>query len=134
MPERLKKLPLAAWIVIGLILGAVVGLALPAAGTAPPEIHVVGGGALNAPLCQWTADATGLRVLAGPAEATAIGNLVVQAIALGDLASLDEARELVRHSFATEVYEPTDGDAWEAAYERFLGLADAANTPSGSAT
>jgi rhamnulokinase len=105
-----------------------------AAGTAPPEIHVVGGGALNASLCQWTADATGLRVLAGPAEATAVGNLVVQAIALGELASLDEARELVRRSFATEVYEPTDGDAWEAAYERFLGLADGASTPSGSAT
>jgi rhamnulokinase len=111
----------------------VIELLAAAAGIAPSQIHVVGGGAQNALLCQWTADATGLDVIAGPAEATAVGNLVVQAIALGELTSLDEARELVRRSFRTDAYEPRDTDAWEAAYERFSSLAGA-TTPSGSAT
>ena len=73
-----------------------------ATGVDPPELHVVGGGARNESLCQWTADATGLPVLAGPEEATLIGNLLVQAMALGELASLAEARDVVRASF-----EPT---------------------------
>jgi len=93
-----------------------------ATGEVPPEIHVVGGGALNRPLCQWTADATGLPVLAGPAEATEIGNLAVQAMALGELGSLEEAREVVRGSFAPEVYEPADRAAWGEAYGRFTEL------------
>ena len=71
-------------------------------GDTPPELHIVGGGARNRLLCQWTADATGLLVLAGPEEATLVGNLIAQAIALGELASLEEAREVVRSSF-----EPT---------------------------
>jgi rhamnulokinase len=89
-----------------------------AAGARPEEIHVVGGGSLNRLLCQWTADAAGLPVLAGPAEATAIGNLSVQAVALGELASIGEARELVARSFAPTVYEPRDTAAWDEAYER----------------
>jgi len=80
-------------------------------------LYVVGGGAQNALLCRMTAAAAGLPVLAGPSEATAIGNLIVQAIALGELASLAEARELVARSYATRCYEPT-GD-WSAARARF---------------
>jgi rhamnulokinase len=94
-----------------------------ATGAAPPEVHIVGGGALNALLCQWTADATGLPVLAGPAEATEIGNLTVQAIALGELGSLAEAREVVRASFAPTVYEPREGYPWDEAYARLERLA-----------
>jgi rhamnulokinase len=94
-----------------------------AAGAEPPELHVVGGGARNRLLCQWTADATGLPVLAGPEEATVIGNLAVQAIALGELASLDEARRVVRTSFPLTLYEPRAGDAWDDARARFAGLA-----------
>jgi rhamnulokinase len=86
-------------------------------GASPSEIHVVGGGARNELLCRWTAEAAGLPVLAGPEEATTIGNLLVQAIALGELASLDEGRELVRASFAPTVYEPS-GD-WSEARARF---------------
>src|SRR5919106_6610300 len=67
-------------------------------GEQPPELHVVGGGARNRLLCQCTADATGLPVLAGPEEATVIGNLAVQAFALGDVSSLEEARRVVRAS------------------------------------
>jgi rhamnulokinase len=94
-----------------------------ATGAAPPEVHVVGGGARNALLCQWTADAAGLRVLAGPAEATAIGNLAAQAIALGELSSLADARAVIRASFEPTVYEPADSSAWLEAAERFERLA-----------
>jgi rhamnulokinase len=86
------------------------------------EIHVVGGGANNNLLCRWSASAAGRTVLAGPAEATLLGNLLVQAIALGELASLDEARELVRRSFTPDVYEPTGDAAWAEARERFAAL------------
>jgi rhamnulokinase len=86
------------------------------------EIHVVGGGAKNEALCSWTANAAGRAVLAGPAEATLVGNLLVQAIALGEVSSLEEGRELVRRSFAPSVHEPTDAPAWAEARERFSTL------------
>jgi rhamnulokinase len=89
-----------------------------ATGASPSEVHVVGGGARNNLLCRWTADAAGLPVVAGPAEATVIGNLVVQAIALGELASLEEARSVVRASFEQTVHEPQDSAAWREARER----------------
>jgi len=93
-------------------------------GSRPPEIHVVGGGALNVPLCRWTADAAGLPVLAGPVEATAVGNLVTQAIALGELGSLEEAREVVRASFEPNIWEPSSSTAWLEAAERFADLTE----------
>jgi rhamnulokinase len=96
-----------------------------AAGAAPAEVHVVGGGASNDLLCRWTASAAGLPVAAGPVEATAIGNLMVQALALGQIDSLDDAREVVRASFAPTRYEPEDTVAWEDARERFDRLAAA---------
>jgi rhamnulokinase len=85
-------------------------------------IHVVGGGAQNRQLCQATADACRRVVLAGPAEATALGNVLVQAIAARDIASIAEAREVVRKSFPPERYEPREPDAWDAAFARFLTL------------
>lgn len=85
-------------------------------------IHVVGGGSQNALLCQFTADATQLPVIAGPVEATAIGNIAVQAVATGELASLDEARQLIRRSFEVVTYEPGDSSGWDAAYEEFTKL------------
>jgi rhamnulokinase len=90
-----------------------------ATGIDASSIHVVGGGAMNAPLCQWTADATGLPVLAGPVEATAIGNLVVQAIALGELGSVREAREVIARSFAPSRFEPSPSSVavWDEASE-----------------
>jgi rhamnulokinase len=99
-----------------------IGLLAEAADASPSEVHVVGGGAHNDVLCRWTAAATGLPVVAGPAEATEIGNLLVQAIGLGELGSLAEAREVVRRSFAPAVYEPEDGAAWDEAYGRFEDL------------
>ena len=68
-------------------------------------IHIVGGGSRNAMLNQLVAEATGRRVIAGPSEATAIGNVLIQAIGAGELSGLEEARAVVRRSFGVEVYE-----------------------------
>lgn len=87
-------------------------------------IHIVGGGTKNKLLCQFTADATKRQVVAGPQEATAIGNIMVQAMALGHVRSLQEVREVVRASFPTSTYEPLEPARWDDAYGRFLGLLD----------
>jgi len=84
-------------------------------------IHVVGGGAKNRLLCQMTADACGRPVVAGPVEATTMGNLMVQATALGLVASLEQARELVRQSVSVDTFEPVPSDGWENAWHRFRG-------------
>jgi rhamnulokinase len=94
-------------------------------GSDPAELHVVGGGARNELLCAWTAEATGLPLLAGPEEATILGNLLVQAMALGEIGSLDEARDVVRASFAPTTYDPEQGAEWLEARERFALLRDA---------
>jgi rhamnulokinase len=88
-------------------------------GAAPDVIHVVGGGARNELLCRWTADAAGLPVVCGPEEATLLGNLLVQAIALGEIGSLADAREIVAASFGTTTYEPEVTAAWHEARARF---------------
>ncbi len=94
-------------------------------GAAIKTIHIVGGGTQNRQLCQMAADACGRRVVAGPVEATAIGNLMVQAIASGEVASIGEAREVVRRSFSVETYEPRNTGAWDEAYGRFLAIVGA---------
>ncbi len=84
------------------------------------KLHVIGGGARNALLCQLTADATGLPVIAGPAEATAVGNILVQAMALGLVSSRAGMRRIIRESFPLETYRPSGPPAeWDAAYARF---------------
>jgi len=84
------------------------------------KIHVIGGGARNVLLCQLTADATGLPVVAGPAEATAVGNILVQAMALGLVSSPAGMRRIIRESFPLETYCPAGPPAeWDAAYDRF---------------
>ena len=85
-------------------------------------LHVVGGGSQNKLLCQFAADATGLPVIAGPVEATAIGNIAVQAVATGQLASLDEARQVIRRSFEVVTYAPGDSAPWDEAYAQFEKL------------
>ena len=87
-------------------------------------LHTVGGGTQNALLCQCIANATGLPVVAGPVEATAIGNLLVQAMAGGELSGLDDIREVVRRSFPLITYEPQETEAWSETYERFRGMVD----------
>ena len=80
----------------------VLGMCEELIGARLETIHIVGGGMQNRLLCQFAADACGRRVLAGPVEATAIGNLMVQAVAAGDVASIVEAREIIRQSFPVE--------------------------------
>jgi rhamnulokinase len=100
----------------------VLGMCEELSGGRIETIHIVGGGTKNRQLCQAAADACGRRVVAGPVEATATGNLMMQAVAAGDVASIAEAREVVRRSFPVEEYEPKDSAAWDDAYERFLRL------------
>jgi len=90
------------------------------AGRRIETIHIVGGGVQNRQLCQAAADACNRRVLAGPVEATATGNLMMQAVAAGDVGSIAEARQVIRDSFQLEQYEPENTAAWDEAYERFL--------------
>lgn len=82
-------------------------------------IHLMGGGAQNHLLCQYTADATGCTVMAGPVEATAIGNAMMQAVAVGRLASIEDARRLVRASFEPRTFTPENQKAWDEAASRF---------------
>lgn len=86
-------------------------------------LHIVGGGSKNRLLNQLTADAAQLTVLAGPSEATGVGNILIQAIALGHLGSLTDLRQVVRRSFAITSYRPRDNSTWQEAYERFQELA-----------
>jgi rhamnulokinase len=85
-------------------------------------LHVVGGGSQNELLNQFTADAVQMTVIAGPVEATAVGNIAVQAVATGELASLDEARAVIRRSFDVRTYEPGDDAPWDEAYGQFNRL------------
>jgi rhamnulokinase len=90
-----------------------------------PTIHIIGGGSRNALLNQFTADVTHRTVVAGPVEATAIGNVLVQALALGAIGSLEEGREIVRRSFDVVAFYPGDSSRWDAAYQRYLYLKSA---------
>jgi rhamnulokinase len=94
-------------------------------GTTIRTIHVVGGGTKNTLLCQFTADACKRPVLAGPVEATAIGNILMQAIGRGQLGSLAELRSVVARSFPVTIYEPRNPSAWDAAADRFAHLVPA---------
>jgi sugar (pentulose or hexulose) kinase len=89
----------------------------------PDTIQIVGGGCQNQLLNQMTADATGLRVEAGPVEATAAGNAIAQLMASGEIDSLAEGRELLRNSFDLETHEPNSTGDWEAKAELLEKLA-----------
>ena len=85
-------------------------------------LHIVGGGSQNRLLCQYAADACGVEVVAGPVEATALGNVLVQAMGLGRVKGLVEAREIVRRSFKLLRYEPTPAEGWDEAAGRLREL------------
>jgi rhamnulokinase len=84
------------------------------------QVRIVGGGSRNRLLNQFTADATGRPVLAGPVEATALGNVAMQMLATGAIGSLAEARSVIERSFPVERFEPSATDRWDAQYRRFL--------------
>ncbi len=85
-------------------------------------VHIIGGGSQNQLLCQATADAAGKRVLAGPVEATALGNVAIQAMAVGAIDDLAKARATIARSFPLIEYLPRNTDAWEKPYGRFVGM------------
>ena len=85
-------------------------------------LHIVGGGGQNLLLNQFTANAVERPVVVGPVEATAAGNVLMQMVASGDIASLAEGREAVRRSFELTTYLPEEGDVWDEAYERYLHM------------
>ena len=87
-----------------------------------PTIHMIGGGTKNKLLNQFTANATGRNIVAGPVEATAIGNILVQAVAMGEVSSLAEGQMIVKNSFDVESYQPKEKSAWDEAYSRYLNL------------
>jgi rhamnulokinase len=91
-------------------------------GRAINRLHIVGGGSQSKLLNQAAADAIGCTVIAGPVEATAIGNVLVQAIALGDIQSLAALRRTVRESFPVTQFTPRHDQGWDAAYQRFRAL------------
>jgi rhamnulokinase len=85
-------------------------------------VHIIGGGSQNELLDQFTADATGRKVVNGPIEATALGNVLVQAQALGHIGSIAEGREVVQNSFDLKTYKPQGSAAWNELYEKYLVL------------
>jgi len=85
-------------------------------------LHIVGGGSKNTVLSQFTANAIGRPVFAGPVEATAVGNIITQLLALGEVGNLREGRELVRRSFAVTEYHPADTAQWDEAYGKFRSI------------
>jgi len=87
-----------------------------------PVIHIIGGGTQNKLLNQFAANATGKKVVAGPVEATAIGNILIQAVAMNELSSLDEATAILNRSFDVENYVPCEKLVWDEAYERYERL------------
>lgn len=82
-------------------------------------IHMLGGGTKDTLLCKMTADATGCKIIAGPIEATAMGNLAIQLMAQGDIADIAEARRIIRNSFETIEYLPQEEEKWREAYGRY---------------
>ncbi|WP_440109098.1 rhamnulokinase [Paenibacillus sp. QZ-Y1] len=91
-------------------------------GARPRVIHMVGGGVHNRLLCQFTANAAGVPVVAGPAEATSAGNCMLQFLAHGEVSSLAEVQEVMASSFSPETYEPADTELWQEAYEIYQSL------------
>lgn len=83
-------------------------------------IHVIGGGTKDTLLCQLTANACDREVVAGPIEATVLGNIAVQLLASGDIKSIAEARKIIAESESVTKYAPQDVDAWKEAYTRYL--------------
>jgi rhamnulokinase len=135
MPERIRKYCTATDQAVPQTKGEIVRVALESlalkyrwvlerleelTGHQLDPIHIIGGGTKNRLLSQFTADATCRKVIAGPVEATAIGNVLMQAIGLKDLSSLAEARAVVRASFIPDVYEPNPTPEWQEAYSRLL--------------
>lgn len=83
-------------------------------------LHLLGGGTKDSFICQMTANSLGIPVVAGPTEATALGNIILQLIALGDIKNIDEGRVFIKEQESVKKYSPTEIENWKNAYEKFL--------------
>jgi sugar (pentulose or hexulose) kinase len=86
------------------------------------RLHAGGGGIQNEMLCQATANALGIEVLAGPIEATSCGNIITQMVATGESPDFATGRSLIRSSFDFTTYKPTERPSWDKAYAEFLRI------------
>ena len=89
-------------------------------GKAFENLHLLGGGTKDGFLCQMAANSLGIPVVAGPTEATALGNIIIQLIALGDIKDIDEGRRLIRAQESVKEYAPANTEGWEKAYKKFI--------------
>ncbi len=122
LPESDAELIAAVYVSLAFKYRFVLEQLIAVSGHSVDRLHIIGGGSKNALLNQMTANAIGRPVLAGPAEATATGNAIVQLIALGELRDVAEARAMLSESAELVLFEPVDRAAWDANYERFRAL------------
>ena len=101
---------------------SVLGILIDLAPFKIEKLHVIGGGSKNPLLNQWTANAIGIPVMAGPSEATAIGNIMIQAKSAGCVDSLLEMRQIIRDSIQVDEFLPQNNAEWTKAYQRFLEI------------
>ena len=85
-------------------------------------LHIVGGVSQNEMLNKFSADATGIPVIAGPVEATAAGNIMIQAIAQGEISGIEDGKRLIKESFTLKRYEPQDVEKWDKYYQKVKQL------------
>lgn len=126
MPQERATLVRAILEGIALRYRAVLGELEEIIGRKVSTVHMVGGGTQNKLLCQMAADAMGRSAVAGPVEATAIGNIVMQAVGTGELRSVSEARSLIRRSVSLEHFEPQNEEQWEETLRRYRRVCETA--------
>lgn len=122
LPESDAELIAAVYVSLAYKYRFVLEQLIAVSGHSVDRLHIIGGGSKNALLNQMTANAIGLPVIAGPAEATATGNAIVQLIAIGELRDVAEARAMLSESTELVLFEPNDRATWDANYERFRDL------------
>lgn len=125
IPETVGQVMRAIYESLALKYRLVLENLITLSGRTVDHLHIIGGGTQNKLLCQMTADAIGRVVLAGPIEATAIGNAIVQFISLGELANIGQAREILSRTVNLARYEPQQTADWTENYERFKSLVSA---------
>ncbi len=126
IPETIGQVMRCVFESLALKYRYVMDLLRDISGQSIERLHIIGGGVRNELLCQMTANACGIPVVAGPVEATALGNAIIQLITSGDLANLDEARTMLSRTIATKLYEPTEQSVWEENYQRFKFIIESA--------
>jgi rhamnulokinase len=122
VPETIGEIARCAFESLSLKYSSVLESLRKLTGRGLGTIRVVGGGGLNTVLCQMTADACGCQVVSGPAEASALGNAMLQAVATGHLADVSSGRAAIAESVQCSVFDPHRSDRWDKANERFRRL------------